>query len=318
MAAMGADIFRNGVQIVKCVPEEFRKMSLRSFAERAFAFSPLLLVAGFCIRCRLYSDSFEQVTQTSSQQAAVSAYIDPVRATIKADVGRASAATTRQVAQVWIDGWKSGKLRPMLPCASDDTMRGPIKSQIYAADVRVADRLIYFAKDEAQHGQKQQAADDVLTALRCVEIPKYSDPISVFLLADKQRFALRILDQIAPGLPVAEREKVKKELVDFKSDQASLAYLYHAMKFNSRYEAARASANATASYDQLGANAVGLQSDSTTFKGAVMQIQNGAKRILQTPYMQETKVAIRSQQRLATAIDKLIDGLNTTPSKKVV
>jgi len=297
------------MQMRATISEEIHSMSLRSLANKALALSPLFLIGSVCLMCRSYADPFEQVGQTAEQQAAISAYIAPVKATYAVNIRSASPDAVRRVANIWVEGWANGTLKPMLPCAMDDTITGPIKNQIYMANMAVVEGLDRTSQKEALGGQYALAAEDVVLALKCGEVAKYSDPVAVFVMSESQRYELKRLERITEHLSATDRSLLKRELSTLKGSQLPLDSLYLAEKFSSRHDAERATSNETASYDPIEANEVGFVEDPTTFQAALTQIQSGAKRVINTPYLQMTKLAFVSQSRLITVLDGILETL---------
>jgi hypothetical protein len=64
------------------------------------------------------------------------------------------------------------------------------------------------------------------------------------------------------------------------------------------------------------AEEVGLESDSTTYRAALTQLKRGAKRVLTTPYLQQTGLAYKSETRMMTLLDRVIGKtISTQPER---
>jgi hypothetical protein len=223
----------------------------------------------------------------------------------------------RSIAKVWVDGAAEGKLKPLPPCASDDTLRGPIKNQIYTANQSVADNLRVLASDERAEGRYESAAEDLILDLKVSDVLKNSDPISVFILSDKEDFALKALDRMLDQLPGPERQHLLTELERFRSAQVPLSGLYRTVKYVSEEDSERARVNETASYDPMEAAEIGMTEDGTSYRAALLQIKSGAKRVQSTPYLEQTGLAYKSQQRLLDLLDKVVVKLREIPPQGV-
>lgn len=298
--------------------DEYVRMSFGNLANKVLALGPLFLVCLICLLSRLYVDPYDPVYQTSEQEAAIDAYIEPVRLTDEATITIAHPEVVRQIAQVWIGGAKSGKLKPLLPCATDDTLRGPIKSQIYLANQKVAEELIRLSRIELSKGQYTQAAHDSVLSLKCSEVLKYSDPIAMFVLSDKEDFSLNFLASLGPRLSASDKAWVRSQLVALKNSQQPLDEMYRIVKYNAERDEQREQANETATYDPQLAEAVGFEVDTTPYSAAVDQLRRGAKRILITPYLQQTGLAYKSQSRMMGLLKRAIESVKAGEPEKAI
>ncbi len=298
--------------------DEYVRMSFGNLTNKVLALGPLVLVGVICGFSRFHVDPFDPVYQSAEQQDAINAYIGPVKATLEKRLSTSDPARIRRVAQIWIDGAASGKLKPMLPCASDDTIRGPIKSQIYLANQRVADDLMRLTVIDMSKGDYHTAAQDAVQSLRCCEVLKYSDPIATFVLDDKQEFSLKFLGGLVPRLSDSDKGWLRTQLMTLKNAQQPLDEMYRVVKYNAQREEQRSQTNETASYDPQHADEIGFEIDPTSFDAAMAQLRRGAKRVSSTPYLQETGLAYKSQTRMVDLLNQVIASSKISQPDKAI
>ena len=180
--------------------EELRRMSLRTVMYRLFTISPLVLAGTIAAESRFHLDMFQTVACTSKQENEISAYIEPVRQAEKLLWLRSSPDKVRRVAAAWIEGAKTGHLKPLEPVSADDSIETSIKGEIASASRSVQAKLMALSKSEAQRQEYAQAIEDAMTALRVGEVIKYSDAVSLANTATTQRGIIRNLSDLTVQL----------------------------------------------------------------------------------------------------------------------
>src|SRR5205823_11372717 len=130
---------------------------LRTVMYRLFTISPLLLAGTIAAESRFHLDMFQMVSCTTKQENEISAYIEPVRQAENLLWVRSSPDKVRRVASVWIEGAKSGHLKPLEPVSADDSIETSIKGEIASASRSVQAKLMALYKSEAQRGDYDHA-----------------------------------------------------------------------------------------------------------------------------------------------------------------
>jgi hypothetical protein len=203
-------------------------MSARTLAYKVMVLTPAIFLASLAVQSRTYSDPFEPIGQSKVDQAAVSAYIDVMKATkpvIALGPNKQDPKRLRQIAQQWIDGSRKGVLRPLYPVAISDRATDGIKGQVFLAATQVSDRLLQVAHLEIASGNVDDATKDIVQAMEVAQVLKFSSFEAVHMCARTQRKALENLDDLMPKLTAKQAAWAKDELNAIRLDQKPLTQL---------------------------------------------------------------------------------------------
>lgn len=208
-------------------------MQARMLAYRLMVLSPILYIGTLAIRARTHVNVFEFTACTQKQHHAISAYQPFVMAAApyQSQYPRSlNRPALRQVARSWISASASGDLQPLLPVHVHDFVRDGVKQEVYrAADVMVM-HLMTVAKYEVREGNADQAADDLVLAMRLAEVLKYSDPYAVAHSGMQQRSALGFFQDCLPLLSPEAVDRSRKQLIAVRAQQQPLDHLVRWMK----------------------------------------------------------------------------------------
>jgi hypothetical protein len=294
--------------------EELRRMSVRSVLVKGLSISPIIFVGAVCAQSRFYQDPFQQVFNTPSQESAISAYIEPVKLARESFASSKSAATTRSVAMVWLEGNANRTLKPLLPCSPDDTLRSPIKGQILGACDSIVERLTVLANDECEGKKFTQAAQDYVLALRTCEILKYSDSVSLSVQASRERGLLKLMNIASVAMPVSDLGKLRGELVTLKNQQVPMDDIYRTIKGLYVREVERSDSNEVASFSPESVMEVGFVADPMTERTAVQKVMKRKGRAQASALLVDFNMAYKSELRFIEQLDNQIKKLpNRTP-----
>lgn len=294
--------------------EELRRMSVRSVLLKAFSVSPVILIGAVCAQSRFYQDSFQPVYDTMTQEANISAYVEPVKLARVQFARSTSPDTTRSVARAWLAGQANGTLRPLLPSSADDNLRSPIKAQIYTACDSIVQRLLILGDEERSNGQFVPATRDHVLALKTCEILKYSDSVAVSVLAARQRGLLIQIELDSAALPLKSRSQLRAELVSLKNQQIPMQYVYKTTKVLYERDTERADANDAAALNPDMATEVSFIDDPMTEKAAIHKVMTLKGRAQSSQLLRDFNMAYKSQQRLSQQLDQAIKKLpNAAP-----
>lgn len=190
------------------------KMSARTLLFRLLTLLPVLALACVGIDARLGFDRFDPPQMTSKQFDDVARYIPYLQSADKIIGGDAIDADPRLVeaeALRWIAGKKANELVELLPVANDDiSLEGP-KSDIFVARNTMA-RMLFRKAQQPQTGTPDEHVWWLLTALRLLEVGKYSDLNSVYSSNIAQRRILPALESIGLALPKPQQVELAGEL----------------------------------------------------------------------------------------------------------
>lgn len=216
--------------------ENVHRMTIRTLVYKLMAMGPLVLIGAIAAESHLYEDTFSGISSTSSEQSAITGYIEPVRAVEilqNTPGGTNDKRKLRDVAEIWIRQADSHLLKPLLPSFHDDSLKNsPIKSEIKNANDELTTSLMRLAAKETEAGDPAEAASDYLRALRVSGVLKFSDSYSVSTYGLRERAILSRITEIAPSLDAATKNKVKEGLAAMKDRQLPLDGLAQVLRNN--------------------------------------------------------------------------------------
>ncbi|HEY3782502.1 MAG TPA: hypothetical protein VGL56_15575 [Fimbriimonadaceae bacterium] len=289
-------------------------MSVRSVLVKAFSISPVIFIGAVCAQSRFYHDSFQPVFDTAAQESAIAAYVAPVKLTRTKFAESKSPEVTRSVAQAWLSGAADGTLKPLLPSAVDDTLRSPIKGQIYMACDSIVERLLHLGDVERSKGQFVLATQDHVLALRTCEILKYSDSGAVSMFGARQRGLLKEISLDSQSMPAKARGDLRSELVSLKNSQGSMEFVYNNTKSLYERDEQRHDSNDLASLDPDMATEIGFIEDPMTEKAAIRRVTTQKRKTQPSELLRDFDLAYKSQRRFSEQLDEQIKKLpNSKP-----
>jgi hypothetical protein len=200
-------------------------MSARTLAYKLMVATPVIFFAGLGVESRTYVDPYVPIEESSAEQAAITAYVDVMRATkpiLRTRSDRVDPADLRRVADLWIQGSAKGELKPLYPVALDDTPTDGAKGQIFNAKSHLVTRLLTVAKAEAAKGNFDRAIEDADRAISVSQTLKFSCFESVHTSASEQKKALDLLLAIAPKLDDGQATWLRARLLALQQDQKPL------------------------------------------------------------------------------------------------
>lgn len=215
------------------LPEKLRKVPVRKILENMFTLSPALVVGAVCVQTRFFSDPFQALSYSASEQSAETAYIQPVKDALRLDaVASPAPAQIRRVAQEWLDGSRTGSLKPLLPVSSEDSMASQIKSEIYGANGELIDHLTQLAHSEEEQGDMLTASRDLQLGLDVAEVIKNCDAYTLANLSRREAHLVRVAVGLAPKLSVNGRKELAEHLADISAKQEVVERLARVEKLN--------------------------------------------------------------------------------------
>lgn len=188
-------------------------MVARKLILHLMVLSPAMLLSSIAIESRIGFEALEEPAILPESQQRITAYVDLVRQT-EQTLGEGTQATpdeVRRLAQMWIDGARSGHLRSLLPQHPQDSPREGARGQIFESRARVLGFLQTLARAQVHRGEYSQAAQDALRVVWVAETMKYSELYVVGASSMEQRTALTHLLQALPHLPEDEVALVRAE-----------------------------------------------------------------------------------------------------------
>jgi len=204
---------------------------------------PLFAMATISVKARSNIDDFDFVKCTAAQTQAIQSYVGVVEQTQETMTGYGNVPIDkiRKLAMVWIEGEKSGKLKPLPPVCFDDTTRDGLKNEILRANLRPAEELNDTAEQECDKHQYWTATQDATLGAKVADVTKYSDFASLSCNSLCQRRSIRIIESCYPHLTSSQRMRTLKDLAICRSnrdeiidmaEQARLSFLRYLIRKN--------------------------------------------------------------------------------------
>jgi hypothetical protein len=184
------------------------------------ALAPVVLMAAIGIHARTYVDPFEW-PNTRPDQARMNAYLPLVVETSDRlrSKDRALESDARYLATVWIDGARTGKLKPLIPVSADELVSTNHKSKIFDSNGFVCRRLVEFADGHIKAGEYKEAAINLTLASDSLRALKYSSFMHLFRASLLQSNIIRRIGTIYPHLDKATRTRVAAGMNRMKGDR---------------------------------------------------------------------------------------------------
>jgi hypothetical protein len=131
----------------------------------------------------------------------------------------------RKAASMWIEGYRSGRLKPLTPSFVGDTIQDGIKGEIRSCQSAVSLQLHYLAMREARMGNFDQALADLRASMIVSQVLRSSDPIAETACCQEQGHALQKLMAISEHLSLSQLQALQAELIDLRDSAPSLERL---------------------------------------------------------------------------------------------
>lgn len=179
--------------------------------------TPFLLVTTLGLKAREQRHVYSYTSYSQIEERNISAYVPLVKATeavydVNDCIPRPEAG---KLARMWIQGSKSGDLKPLPQITIDDSTRDGVKSQILRDAEEVSESMAYWGGIQLSKGDYQQASQDALTALEVLRTPRMFDYSSVSSCSIPQRRALEIIRASMPHLPAGTQASIRKQVHSF-------------------------------------------------------------------------------------------------------
>jgi len=287
-------------------------MTAQGYVYKIMATAPFFLLGSLAAQSRLHIDAFDPAGCTNQQQADIAAYISPVRMTsiLRVGVDNISHDQVLKVANYWITGAQSRKLKPLEPAFYDDTVRSNVKSQIKTASDLIINTLNRDAEINLAKNPWRSVQDHVV-ALKVAEILKYSDPYAVAFSGVRERNILRSLTEVAGRLHLDQKRELSKQIEDFSAQQQPIEPLVRQTRKFYQFEQQRMSNNELAPYNTEEAVAVSL-AEEPSVTAVMRQARNGVRGhvpAMDHPYLGQLRMAYASQEHLKEMTKELLQDL---------
>jgi len=189
--------------------------------------SPIALITWIIGTGRFFTDDFVPDGATRLQHEHISAYHDVVTISspMRARQYEPDADQIRRAANMWIEGYRSGKLKPLSPAFVGDTIQDGIKGEIRSCQSAVSLQLHYLAMREARAGKFDQALEDLRAAMVVSQVLRSSDPIAEAACCQEQGHALQKLVAISENLSREQLRDLRAELIDLRDSAPSMERL---------------------------------------------------------------------------------------------
>jgi hypothetical protein len=190
--------------------DDFKSMSARKLVYRSMVFAPAIFLIGLGVHARSLDDDFHIVANDPSHERAVLAYVPYLKKSAAFVDGstKQSLPEARRIAKIWIEGAKSGDLKPLTPIAFEDTSSEGAKSEIFEVNGRIVTCLVTGVTGGVHKKNYHQATEDAVLAVQMAGILKHSDFISLFNSATAQRRAIQEVSGAFDKLPEKDRERL--------------------------------------------------------------------------------------------------------------
>jgi len=199
-------------------------MGARTLLYRLMVISPIALIIWIVGTGRFAVDTFEVSAATRKQHEAISAYRGVVKATtpLRARDYRPAPDELRRIANMWIEGFLSGRLVPLTPSFVGDTVQSGVKSEIRSCQAALTQQLLVLAGREARSGQIDQALADIRVSLLVSQILRASDPLAEAACSQEQGHAIARLREMLDRLNGDQLEQIQLELTQLKQNAPSM------------------------------------------------------------------------------------------------
>ncbi len=190
-------------------------MSSRTLVYKLMVAGPVVLTLGIGVQARTNYEDFEPLGYLKPENDAVSSYVPVMRKTmpyLKADANEANVAECRQIAQMWIQDYKTGEIKQLRPAFYEDTMTDGAKGEITKAVSRITDGLNSAARREMQKGDVKSGVSDALMAMETARILKYTDFTTLAMYGSQHRRSISIIRSRVPDLNADQKAAILAEL----------------------------------------------------------------------------------------------------------
>lgn len=203
----------------------------------ALPFAALLILGG---RSRGFQDTFVPLAYGPETQSRLNEYRDVAiasRDAAKAFAKRKDPETLYPAAEQWIRLSNEGRLRPIYPLDSTDTLAEGLRGVVLTSNIMLSNRLLAAAINESSKGRPLVAKRCALLSLKVAEAAKWSDYYAMNALHTEESRTLALLQT----LPLSTTEKLDTadQLNSILLAQGSLDSLKHVYRERFRDEQER-------------------------------------------------------------------------------
>ncbi len=176
-------------------------------------------MAGIGIHARTYVDPYEWPdTQLDHQRT--NAYVPIATESIDRlySTKRPAEADIQKLANLWIDGYRSGKLKPLTPIDATELTSAGTKSKIFDTSGMISRQLVRISDEQIESGNMESAATNLTLASDVLNSLKYSDFMYLFRTTLQQHNVLTRFEQIYGRLNASQRKQVNGCMMRMKGD----------------------------------------------------------------------------------------------------
>jgi hypothetical protein len=152
------------------------------------------------------------------------AYVPVMRASIATfpDAGQLMPPKARQLAEMWWQGYKDGRLKSLPQIRFDESVFDGATGEVLRASTVIDLALRLSSLSAAKKGDAQTAARDAVESMRVVRLLKYTDSVTVSLSDSAWRRDLNLIAAVAPKLTSAQRAETLEAISAFRPDGKDL------------------------------------------------------------------------------------------------
>ena len=186
---------------------------------------PLLFSGFVALYSRHYMDGYQVRTSTAQQEARVLAYAPFVRdqqTLFSKSAYGVDHKNLLALANRWVAAADNGTLQPLEKVSFDDSLQQGVRGQIFRSESAIVSALYDDAANIAANGHSDEAAKEVLTAVKLSESLKYSDFNSVFLSSVEERRAANFFARNSNDLSRDTKQQAREVFGKVTSNFANL------------------------------------------------------------------------------------------------
>lgn len=204
------------------MPNICHTMEARKLLYTMLAVSPAILMAGIGIHARAYVDPFDWPSVVEDHFR-TSAYIPLVVETqnLLANPSDVSRSEVPRLAAKWVDGAKSGHLRPLVATTLDENPSAGNKGKVISVNYQLARCLVKYSDSEIAAGNYHRAATNLVLASDSLNCVKYSNFLSLYRVSLAQHNILVRIRIVYSKATPQTRKILAQAMLRMNSDDES-------------------------------------------------------------------------------------------------